>query len=117
MILWLFLGFVAGLIANAAWYYKWAYIDARKGKPLGKYRFGWLAIFEHYHWATILAVLGFRLNIPFFVGAAAALFADEGLAQAHKFALGSGHFKESLLVEIMIICLWALGEMIAALPL
>ena len=111
----LFLGFVAGLVANGVWYYYWAYLGARKGKPLGKYGWGFLKYFEHYHWATILAILGFRLKLPFLVGVSIAWFADEGLAQQHKFALGSDHFRVSCVVEIIILLLWALAELLLSL--
>ena len=110
----LFLGFIAGLIANAIWYYYWAYLGARKGKPLGKYRWKPLSLMEHYHWASILSILGFRLKIPLLIGVSAAWFLDEGLAQQHKFAIRSGHCLESALIELLIIAAWILAELIAA---
>ena len=109
----LFLGLVAGLVLNGIWYYYWAYLGARRGKPLGKYRWPVLSVFEHYHWATVLAILGFRLRMPFLIGVAAAWFIDEGVGQQHKFALGSGHFLESALLEVLIILLWVLAELLS----
>jgi len=106
-----FIGFVLGLILNGVWYYWWAYLGMREGKPLGKYRWPAIAILEHYHWATVLAILGFRLGVPFLVGVSVAWFADEGLAQQHKFALGSDHFLESALVEVLILACWVAAEL------
>ena len=112
----LFIGFVIGLILNGIWWYWWAFLGMRRGKkPLGKYKWPALSILEHYHWATILAILGFRLKIPFLVGVSIAWFADEGLAQQHKFALGSDHFRESTLVEILILAVWLAIEFIRVL--
>ena len=111
-ITWIILGLWAGAIANAIWYY----LAVPKGyveKPAGKYKHPLLAIFEHYHWATIAYILGFRLNIPFLVGLATVLLLDEAIGQAHKFALGSGHEAPSALLEIMIIALWLLIELLA----
>ena len=108
------MGFVFGLILNGFWYYYWAYLGRRKGKKSGKYRNPALALFEHYHWATIMAIAGFRLNIPAFIGVSAAWFADEGLAQQHKFALGSGHAAESFLIEVLIVAIWIFIEAVYA---
>jgi len=108
-------GMVIGLIMNAVWYYWWGYLGARKGKKaLGKYRWPVLSLFEHYHWATILTVAGYRLNLPILVGIALPWWLDEGLVQSHKFALGSGHFRETVLIELMIILLWMLVELVVA---
>lgn len=112
MILQLFIGLVIGLLLNGIWYAYWVGYSKKK---LGKYRYPPLVLFEHYHWATILAILGFRLKIPLLIGVSAAWFLDEGLAQQHKFAIGSGHCKESALLELIIIAIWILIEFIAAL--
>jgi len=90
---------------------------------LGKYRHPVLALLEHYHWATILYILGFRLwdliypVSPVLVGMATVLLLDESVGQSHKFALGSGHFVPSILIETAIILLWILAELLAGLPL
>lgn len=110
----LVLGLWVGCMANAIWYYICYYVEPRKYKISGKYRFPLLTIFEHYHWATVLFILGFRLDLPLLVGIAIPLLLDEALAQAHKFAMGSGHFVPSALVEIVILLLWALAELIYA---
>ena len=110
------LGLWVGGIVNAIWYYWWAYISARRGKPLGKYKWPILSIFEHYHHSTILYILGFRLALPMLspilIGIATVFLLDECLAQPHKFALGSGHFKESLAIEIIILLAWLLAELL-----
>ena len=101
---------------NAVWYYYWAYLGVRKrGKPLGKYKWAVLSLFEHYHWATILAILGFRLNIPLLTGISSAFLIDEGVGQQHKFSMGSGHFRESMLIESLIILIWILVELLSLL--
>jgi hypothetical protein len=106
------IGLWIGAIINAIWYWKWSIYDARRGKPLGKYRYPLLTLFEHYHWATVLYILGFRLNLPFLCGAGTVLLLDEALAQNHKFAIGSGHALPSALIEAMILALWALVELL-----
>ena len=111
----LVIGLWIGGIVNAIWYYWWGWLGARKGKPIGKYKHPLLSIFEHYHWATILYILGFRLDLPILVGVATVLLLDESLAQSHKFALGSGHFKESLLLELLILSSWMFAEALASL--
>jgi hypothetical protein len=111
-ITWIILGLWAGAIANAIWYH-YAVPRGYVEKPVGKYKHPLLIIFEHYHWATILYILGFRLNIPFLVGFATVLLLDEAIGQAHKFALGSGHEVPSALLEITIIALWILAELLA----
>jgi hypothetical protein len=114
--LWLILGLWAGGIANAIWYWKWSVYDVRKSRKLtGKYASPVLTVFEHYHWATILYILGFRLNIPFLVGFATMLLIDESVAQNHKFGLGSGHEVPSLIIEVIIIALWILAELLSRL--
>ena len=111
----LFLGLVSGLVANAIWYYFNFFYDARRNpKAFGKYRHPLAEIFEHYHHATILTILGFRFNQPFLLGFSAALFLDEGIGQQHKFALGSGHFRESLCLELIILSVWVLLELLAS---
>ena len=105
------IGLWVGAIMNAIWYWKWSIYDARRGKPLGKYKYPLLTLFEHYHWATVLYILGFRLNLPFLSGAATVLLLDEALTQNHKFAIGSGHALPSALMEAMILALWALAEL------
>ena len=109
------LGLWFGGIMNAVWYYWWAYLGARKGKPLGKYRWPMLSLLEHYHHSTILYILGFRLGAqilsPILLGMATVFLLDESLAQQHKFALGSDHFRESLLIEVLIISFWILAEL------
>ena len=110
------IGIITGLVMNALWYYYWAFMDSNpssRAKIRGKY--AWRRIFhwlEHFHWATILLILGCRLGVPLFVGVSISLFADEGLSQQHKFSLGSGHEKESFLIEILIIALWIVIELI-----
>lgn len=108
----LILGLWIGAIANAIWYHWCYYIETRKYKIGGKYRISFLYIFEHYHWATILFILGLRLDLPIMIGVGIVLLLDECLAQAHKFALGSGHERESMLVEVIILLLWISVEMI-----
>ncbi|MEM1530976.1 MAG: hypothetical protein QXI05_05550 [Candidatus Bathyarchaeia archaeon] len=110
----LVIGLWIGCVANALWYYINYYVEPKKYKISGKYRHPLLIIFEHYHWSTILFILGFRLDTPVLVGAAIPLLLDEALAQNHKFAMGSGHFQASLLIEIMILLLWCWAELIAA---
>jgi len=116
------IGLWVGGIINALWFYKWAYLDARgrRRKPLGKYKHPILAIFEHYHWATILYIIAFRIWTfisPFLIGVATILFLDECLSQQHRFSLGSDHFKESILVEALILVGWMLIEVARALLL
>jgi hypothetical protein len=112
-LLWFVLGMWAGGIANAIWYWKWSIYDARRGRKLaGKYASPILVFFEHYHWATILYILGFRLNIPFLVGFATMLLIDESVGQNHKFSLGSGHEIPSLAIEVFIVALWILAELL-----
>lgn len=107
------IGLWIGAVMNAVWYWKWSIYDARRGgKPLGKYRYPLLTLFEHYHWATILYILGFRLNLPFLCGAGTVLLFDEAIGQNHKFAIGSGHALPSALIEVMILALWALVELL-----
>ena len=111
----LIIGLWVGGIINALWFYKWAYLDARgrRRKPLGKYRNPILAIFEHYHWSTILYIIAVRIwstISPFLIGVATIFFLDECLSQQHRFALGSDHFKESILVELLILVGWMLIE-------
>ena len=111
------IGLWIGGIANAAWYYWWAYLGAKRGKPSGKYRHPVLSLFEHYHWATVLYILGFRLWSPVIspalLGIATVLLLDEATAQAHKFSLGSGHEVPSALIEVIILLLWLLAELLA----
>jgi len=108
-------GLWLGSVANAIWYWKWSIYDARRGKPLGKYRHPLTKLLEHYHWATISMILGFRLWIPALIGFGLVLLLDEALAQSHKFALGSGHEIPSALIEVEIILLWILAELLASL--
>jgi len=49
--------------------------------------------------------------MPALLGAATVLLLDESVAQAHKFALGSGHFLESALIEVLILACWAIAEL------
>ena len=107
----LVLGLWAGGLLNAIWYYWWAYLGAREDQPLGKYRWPALSALEHYHWATVLYILGFRLEMPALLGVATVLLLDESVGQVHKFALGSGHFLESALLEILILACWAVAEL------
>jgi len=113
------IGLWIGGIINAIWYYWWAYISARRGKPLGKYKWPILSIFEHYHHSTALFIASFRLwrliypVSPVLAGVATVFLLDEVLAQQHKLALGSGHFMESLLLEIIIFLIWILVELVA----
>jgi hypothetical protein len=116
-LVWAVIGLWIGGIANAIWYWKWAIYDARRGKPLGKYRHPLLTLFEHYHWATIAYILCFRLHMPFFGGMATIWLIDEAVAQNHKFAIGSGHEVPSMLLEVLILLLWALIELPTATPL
>jgi len=111
---WFVIGLWVGGIANAIWYWKWSVYDARREKPLGKYRHPLLTIFEHYHWATISMIIGFRLWVPALIGFGIVLLLDEALAQNHKFALGSGHEIPSALLEIIIILVWILAELLAS---
>ena len=112
------IGLWIGGILNAVWYYWWMYVSARRGKPLGKYKWPVLALFEHYHWATILYVVAFRLRLPIvspiLAGVATVFLLDEALAQQHKFAMGSGHFLPSLAIELIILALWLLIELAIA---
>lgn len=113
----LVIGLWAGCLANAIWYYINYYIEPRKYKILGKYRFPLLTIFEHYHWSTMLFIFGFRLDLPILIGMAIPILLDEALVQTHKFALGSGHSIPSALLEVTIFLLWALAELLyAAIP-
>ncbi|MEM3953398.1 MAG: hypothetical protein QXT92_00410 [Nitrososphaerota archaeon] len=95
-----FIGVWIGGVANAVWY---SFFD--------KYSFG-LEIFEHYHWATVLTILGFRLSQPILLGIALVWLLDEAIGQRNKFAIGSGHFKASALVEVLILALWILVELL-----
>jgi len=111
---WFILGLWAGGIANAVWYWKWSVYDVRKGRKLtGKYANPVLAVFEHFHWATVCYILGFRLNIPFLIGFATMLLIDESVGQNHKFSLGSGHEIPSMIIEVLIVALWILAEFLA----
>lgn len=112
----LFLGFAVGMVANGIWYYYCVDSASIHGIERGKYVWGGIWVFfEHYHWATIFAILGFRLDIPFFIGLSTALLIDEGVAQEHKFAIGSGHFIPSTIIEVVIISLWILSELVCKL--
>jgi len=99
-------GLWAGAVANAIWYYRF---DKYKLRHL------WTTWLEHYHWATILYILGFRLQTPLLVGVATMLLIDEAVGQTHKFALGSDHEVQSTLIEVLIIAVWALAELISRL--
>jgi len=109
------IGLWIGGILNAVWYYKFKNLSLMRLYP----RISYLSILEHYHWSTILYILGFRLALPILspilIGIATVLLLDEGLAQQHKFALGSDHFEESLMIEIIILLLWMLGELLLSL--
>jgi hypothetical protein len=111
---WLIIGLWLGGIANAIWYWKWSIYDIRQGKPLGKYRYPILTIFEHYHWATICFILGLRLWIPALIGFGIVLLLDEAIAQNHKFAIGSGHEIPSFLILVEILLIWVLIELLVA---
>ena len=119
-LIFLIIGLWVGGIINALWFYKWAYLDARgrRRKPLGKYKHPILAIFEHFHWATILYIVAVRIWTaisPFLIGIATIFFLDECLSQQHRFSLGSDHFKESILVEALILIGYMLIEVAHAL--
>lgn len=111
-LLFIILGIFLGLVINAIWYYFNFFIEAKKYKLSGKYRFPIVVYFEHYHWATMLLIIGFRLRLPILIGVGLALLLDEGLAQQHRFALGSGHFTESLIIFILIIAFWIIVELL-----
>jgi len=117
-LLWFIIGLWIGGIANAVWYYWWAYLGARKGEPLGKYKWSILSLFEHYHHSTILYILAFRLRLPIvspiFIGIATVLLLDECIAQEEPFAIGSDHFAESLCLELIILAGWLLLELLAS---
>lgn len=95
-----FVGVWIGCIANAVWH-----------SFFNKYSLG-LEIFEHYHWATVLMILGFRLNLPILLGTALVWLLDESIGQKNKFSIGSGHLKASVLIEVLILALWILTELL-----
>ena len=103
-------GLIIGVVANSVWY-SW-FKDYSAGL---RERIGFMKICEHFHWSSILYILGFRLGLPVLVGVATVFLLDEGIAQEERFALGSGHFVESLLLELLIIVVWLLAEFIAKL--
>ena len=100
-------GLIVGVVANSVWY-SW-FKDYSAGL---RERVGFMKICEHFHWSSILYILGFRLGLPVLVGVATVFLLDEGIAQEERFALGSGHFVESLLLEILILLLWILIELL-----
>lgn len=95
-----FVGVWIGGITNAVWH-----------SFFNKYSLG-LEIFEHYHWATVLTILGFRLSQTILLGIALVWLLDEAIGQRDKFAIGSRHFKASVLVEVLILALWILTELL-----
>ena len=101
------IGLIVGVIANSIWY-SW-FKDYSAGL---RERISFMKVWEHYHHSTILYILGFRLGLPVLVGVATVFLLDEGIAQEDKFALGSGHFVESLLLELLIIVVWLLAEFV-----
>jgi len=102
------IGLIIGTLLNAIWYFKFRDLSLRTLYS----RIPLLTFFEHYHWSSILYILGFRLGLPVLVGVATVFLLDEGIVQEEKFALGSGHFVESLLLELLIIVVWLLAEFV-----
>ena len=99
-------GLWLGGIANAVWYYRFDKYRLRRE---------WAVWLEHFHWATVLYIIGFRLQTPLLVGVATMLLIDEAVGQTHKFALGSGHEVQSALIEVLIIAVWVLAELLSRL--
>lgn len=87
-ILYLIIGVMIGLVIDTVWF-KVNYKKYEKG----------IEVFEHYHAGILLLPLGIWLN-PIFMGVGLGLFIGEW-TQEHKFAINSGHFKESLLFGVL----------------
>ena len=100
-------GFFIGAILNYLWY-KFE-IDKNRGDiPLIK-------DFEHYHHAIILGYLAKWIPPPLpplLAGIAIALLLDEAYMQKHKFAVGSNHFKDSLILTYLILSIIAVVELL-----
>ncbi|MEM1548719.1 MAG: hypothetical protein QXM02_06860 [Thermoproteota archaeon] len=102
----LVVGVWVGSILNAVWYARFSKYEVSEalGMPL--------QVFEHYHWATVLTILGLRLSIPMLLGVALVWLLDEAVGQEHKFSIGSKHFLKSLIVELAILLVWLLVEVL-----
>ena len=90
-----FMGFLIGTILNIIWY------DLHFDKKDMRVQ-SW----EHYHHAIILGYVSKWIPQPYDMiptGIALALLTDEAYHQKHPFAVGSKHFKKSLLITILII--------------
>ncbi|MEM1557966.1 MAG: hypothetical protein QXT26_05680 [Thermoproteota archaeon] len=100
------IGVWVGSVLNTFWYS--CFSKYKISKALGVS----LHVFEHYHWATVLTILGFRFSISIFLGVALVWLLDEAIGQKHKFAVGSGHFLESLIIELIILLIWLMVEVL-----
>ena len=110
----LVIGLWIGGALNAVWYSFFRELSLYRLYP----RAPILSLFEHYHWATILYIAGFRLALPILppilIGIATVLLLDECIAQEEPFAIGSDHFAESLCLELIILAGWLLLELLAS---
>ena len=97
-----FIGFFIGAILNTVWYD--LHLDKKDMR---------VQSWEHYHHAIILAYASKWIPQPYNmipIGIALALTVDEAYHQKHPFAVGSKHFKKSLLITILIITILTVVE-------
>ena len=97
-----FLGFFIGAIINTIWYD--LHLDKKDMR---------VQSWEHYHHAIMLAYISKWIPQPYDmipIGIALALIVDEAYRQKYPFAIGSNHFKKSLLITIFIITILIVVE-------